>query len=425
MSTKKVESKQMKYVLVVGDGMADYAIPELGNKTPLQAAHKPNMDAVAAKGRNGLLKTVPDDLNPGSDTAILAVLGYDPKRFCTGRGPFEAAARGIALKRNDVAFRCNLITEKDGILVDHSAGHITSSESSKLIDSLKKTLENPNEVEFFSGLDYRHFLILRNSPNCQFIECTPPHDVIGADVSTVLPKAKSAEAEKTVNLLKELIRDSKAVLESHPVNVARVKAGKRPGNMIWPWGGGGKPSMPSFKEKYGLKAAVISAVDLVKGIGIYAGMKIVNVPGATGRDDTDYEGKADAALKALKDNDMVFVHVEAPDEAGHARDYLQKVKTIEDLDERLLGRILAGLKEPYAIAILPDHPTPIRIGTHTNDPVPFAIYSPSQDPDDVREFDELSAKQGAFGLVKNEYLISLLISSTTSTKQAKDPNLLD
>ncbi len=411
-----ITKKQMKYVLVVGDGMADYPIPELGNKTPLQAAHKPNMDAVASKGRNGLLKTVPDDLNPGSDTAILAVLGYDPKRFCTGRGPFEAAARGISLEENDVAFRCNLITEKDGILVDHSAGHITSGESSKLIESLKKTCEKPNEAEFFSGLDYRHFLILRNSPNCHFIECTPPHDVIGADISTVLPKAKSVEAEKTVNLLRELIHDSKAVLESHPVNIARVKAGKRPGNMIWPWGGGGKPSMPSFKEKYGLKAAVISAVDLVKGIGIYAGMKIVNVPGATGMYDTNYEGKAGAALKALKDNDLVFVHVEAPDEAGHARDYVQKVKTIEDLDKRLLGRILEGLKEPYTIAILPDHPTPIRIGTHTNDPVPFVIYSPSLESDGVQKFDEFSARHGAFGLVKHEYLMSLLLSSTSRDK---------
>jgi 2,3-bisphosphoglycerate-independent phosphoglycerate mutase len=355
-------------------------------------------------------------LHPGSDTAILAVLGYDPKRFCKGRGPFEAAARGITLKANDVAFRCNLITEKDGILVDHSAGHITSSESAELIESLKKTLEKPNEAEFFSGLDYRHFLILRNSPNCHFIECTPPHDVIGVEVSTVLPKAKSAEAERTVTLLKELIHDSKAVLESHPVNIARVKAGRRPGNMIWPWGGGRKPSMPSFKEKYGLTAAVISAVDLVKGIGIYAGMKIVNVPGATGMYDTNYEGKADAALKALNDNDMVFVHVEAPDEAGHARDLKQKVKTIEDLDKRLLGRILKGLKEPYAIAILPDHPTPIRIGTHTNDPVPFAIYSSRLDSDGVKKFDEFSARNGAFGLVKEESLMSLLVSSTKENK---------
>ena len=404
-----VTKKQMKYVLVIGDGMADYPIPELGNKTPLQAAHKPNMDSIAAKGRNGLLKTVPDDANPGSDTAILSVLGYDPKRFCTGRGPFEAAARGIVLEEGDVAFRCNLITEEDGILIDHSAGHITSDEASKLIQALKKAFEKTNGVEFFSGLDYRHFLILRNSPNCHFIECIPPHDVIGAEVSTVLPKAKSAEAEETVKLLKKLINDSKAVLEAHPVNIARVKAGKRPGNMIWPWGGGGKPSMPSFKEKYGLRAAVISAVDLVKGIGIYAGMEVIDVPGATGMSDTDYEGKAEAALKAIVSNDLVFIHVEAPDEAGHVKDCRLKVKTIEDLDKRLLGRILEGLSEPFAIAILPDHPTPITVGTHTRDPVPFLICSPFLEPDGVRKFDELSARNGAFGLIENKSFMSLLL----------------
>jgi len=406
----------MKYVLVVGDGMADYPIPELGNMTPLQVAYKPNMDAIAAKGQNGLLRTVPDELKPGSDTAILSILGYDPMRFCTGRGSFEAASRGIELKENDTAFRCNLITEKDGILVDYSADHITSREAFKLIQSLKKTLEKPNEIEFFSGLGYRHFLILRNFANSHLIECTPPHDAVGAAISTVLPRAKSEEVEKTVALLKEIIQESKEVLESHPVNIARQKSGKRLGNMIWPWGGGKKPNMPSFKEKYGLKAAVISAVDLVKGIGSSAGMKIINVSGATGLYDTNYEGKAESALKALEDNDMVFVHVEAPDEAGHARDYKLKVKTIEDLDNRLLGRILEGLKEPYAIAILPDHPTPIRIGTHTKDPVPFAICSPFLDSDGVQKFDEFSASKGSFGIVKQKNLMSLLLSSTSSSK---------
>jgi 2,3-bisphosphoglycerate-independent phosphoglycerate mutase len=406
----------MKYVLVIGDGMADYPVPELGNMTPLQAARKPNMDAIAAKGRSGLLRTVPDGFNPGSDTAILSVLGYDPKRFCPGRGPLEAAARGIQLKGNDVAFRCNLITEKDGVLVDYAAGHITSSEASKLIATLKSTFEKTGEIEFFSGLDYRHFLILRNFPYSQLVECTPPHDAVGAEVAAVLPRAKSKEAMKAVNLLRETIQQSKGVLDSHPVNIARQKAGKRPGNMIWPWGGGTKPFMPSFKEKYGLKAAVISAVDLVKGIATYAGMSVINVSGATGLADTNYEGKADAALKALEDNDFVFVHVEAPDEAGHVKDYGLKVKTIEDLDKRLVGRILRDLKEPYAIAILPDHPTPIRIGTHTRDPVPFAIQSPCIDADGVQKFDEVSAGNGAFGLVEKESLMSLLLCSTSSIR---------
>jgi 2,3-bisphosphoglycerate-independent phosphoglycerate mutase len=409
----------MKYLLVIGDGMADYPIPELGNMTPLQAAHKPNMDTIAAKGRNGLLKTAYEELSPGSDTAILSVLGYDPRQFYKGRGALEAAARGIQLKNNDTAFRCNLITEKDGILVDYSAGHITSIDSHKLIEAVKKTIEKPNEIEFFSGLDYRHFLILRNSPNSLLIECTPPHDAVGTEISTILPKAKSPEAEKPANLLREAILKSKEVLKFHPVNIARQKSGKKPGNMIWPWGGGKKPSMPSFKEKYGLKAAVISAVDLVKGIGISVGMTVIDVPGATGREDTNYEGKADAALKALEGNDLVFVHVEAPDEAAHARDYKLKVKTIEDFDKRLVGRILKGLKEPYSIAVLPDHRTPISVGTHTRDPVPFAIYSSFLKPDGVQKFDEFSAMKGAFGLVEKECLMSLLISSTSNINDQK------
>jgi 2,3-bisphosphoglycerate-independent phosphoglycerate mutase len=408
--------KRMKYLLIVGDGMADYPMPELDNKTPLQVAHKPNMDAIAAKGRNGLLKTVPDDMTPGSDVAILSVLGFSPKRFYTGRGAFEAAARGIQLNERDVAFRCNLITEKNGTLADYSAGHITSRESHQLIAAVKKACEKQGKIEFYPGLDYRHFLILRNAPLALQVECTPPHDAIGAEIAAVLPKAKSPEAEETASLLREAVRKSKDVLASHPVNLAREKSGKNLGNMIWPWGGGEKPAMPSFKEKYGLQAAVISAVDLVKGIGVYTGMQVIAVPGATGREDTNYEGKADAALKALEDNDLVFVHVEAPDEAGHVKDYRLKVETIEDLDRRLLGRILKGLKEPYAIAVLPDHPTPIKVGTHTREPVPFAIQSPRLEADGVQKFDEFSARNGGFGLVKQDGVVALLISSAASVR---------
>jgi 2,3-bisphosphoglycerate-independent phosphoglycerate mutase len=401
----------MKYLLIVGDGMADYPVPELGNKTPLQAAYKPNMDSIAAKGRSGLIKTVPDELTPGSDVAICSVLGYDPIKYCTGRGPLEAPSRGIKLGKNDAAYRCNLITEKDGAILDYSSGHITTDEASQLIVAIRKSFEKPGEIEFFAGLDYRHFLILRNFPNPERIQCTPPHDARGIAVSDVLPKAKSPEAEKSSQLLRDLIEGSREVLRSHPVNVAREKTGKHPGNLIWPWGGGKKPSMPTLKEKYGIKSAVISAVDLVKGIGTYAGMEIINVKGATGLDNTNYEGKADAALKALKTNDLVFVHVEAPDEAGHCRDFKLKVKTIEDLDKRLLGRILNGLNEPYAIAILPDHPTPIKTGTHSREPVPFSITSPNLKPDVVKKFDEFSAKNGAYGLIENDFLISLLLNS--------------
>lgn len=401
----------MKYLLIVGDGMADYPIPELGNKTPLQVAHKPNMDNIAAKGRNGLIKNVPDDMNPGSETAILSLLGYDPHIYCTGRGPLEAPARGIKLNDNDAAFRCNLITEKDGVLVDYSAGHITTAEAEQLITAINDAFGEPGKIEFYSGLDYRHFLILRNVPNSRSITCTPPHDAIGTKISTVIPKTETTEVKEATALLNIMIQKSKALLQDHPVNVARTKAGKNPANMIWPWGGGPKPSMQKFKEKYGLKAAVISAVDLVKGIGTYAGMQIINVPGATGLSDTNYEGKADAALKALDDNDLVFVHVEAPDEAGHVKDPALKVKTIEDLDQRLLGRLLKGLKEPCTVALLPDHPTPIKVGTHTRDPVPFAIYSPNAKADGIKTFDELSAKNGGFGLVTKESLMFLLLHS--------------
>ncbi len=401
----------MKYVLIIGDGMADYPIPELENKTPLQAAYKPNMDSIAARGKSGLIKNVPDELTPGSEVAICSILGYDPKVYCTGRGPLEAPSRGIELGKDDAAYRCNLITEKDGAIADYSAGHITTPEAAQLIEALKAAFDKPNQIEFYSGLDYRHFLILRNFSNPEQIQCTPPHDAIGIKVSNVLPKAKSAKAEKQTHLLRSLIEGSRDILRNHPVNITREKAGKKPGNLIWLWGGGKKPSMPTLKEKYGVTGAVISAVDLVKGIGTYAGMEIINVPGATGLANTNYEGKADAALKALETKDLVCVHVEAPDEAGHCRDFELKVKTIEDLDKRLLGRLLKGLKEPYAIAILPDHPTPISIGTHSRDLVPFTIASPNLKPDGVKSFDEFSARKGAFGCVENDYLISLLISA--------------
>jgi 2,3-bisphosphoglycerate-independent phosphoglycerate mutase len=401
----------MKFILVVGDGMADYPLDELGNKTPLQAAFKPNMDSIAAQGQSGLIKNVPDELSPGSDVAICSVLGYDPRIYCTGRGPLEAPSRGIKLGKSDTAYRCNIITEKDGAIADYSAGHITTAEASELIDAVNKAFGKVGKIEFYPGLDYRHFLILRNFPNPQLIQCTPPHDAIGVAVSEVMPKAIQPQAEETAHLLRDLIDGSRDILRSHPVNVTREKAGKHPGNLIWPWGGGKKPSMPTLKEKYGIKSAVISAVDLIKGIGTYAGMEIINVEGATGLANTNYEGKADAAIEALKTNDFVFVHVEAPDEAGHCKDTALKVKTIEDLDKRLLGRILNKVKEPYSIAILPDHPTPIKIGTHSRDPVPFAIKSPFLKPDGVKKFDEFSAKKGAFGQVENNYLISLLISS--------------
>jgi len=405
----------MKYLLILGDGMADYPVTKLDNKTPLQAANKPNMDMIATKGRNGLLKTVPNGMTPGSGTAILSVLGYDPTRYYTGRGAFEAAARNINLDENDVAYRCNFITEKNGHIIDHSADHITNNESAELILVLKNKIKKPSNIEFFAGLSYRHFLIIRNYKHNEIVKCVPPHDAIGTEIQKILPKAKTKDATSTADLLSRMILDSKKVLKDHPVNVARIKLNKRAANMIWPWGGGKTPVLPTFKEKYGVNAAVISAVDLVNGMGMYSGMKIVQVPGATGGYDTNYEGKADYALDAIEKNDMVFVHVEAPDEAGHSQDCKLKVKTIEDIDKRLLGRLLSGLTEECAIAVLPDHPTPINIGTHTRDPVPFAIYSPSAKADQVKQFDEDSAKKGMFGLIDGEAFMSLFLENKLSS----------
>jgi len=400
----------MKYILIIGDGMADYPIPELGNKTPLQAAFKPNMDTIAAKGKSGLIKNVPNQCTPGSDVAMCSVLGYDPQIYCTGRGALEVPSRNINLGAQDTAYRCNIITEENGTIADYSAGHITTKEATQLILAIKEVYDKAGSIEFYPGLDYRHYLIMRNFSQSEQIHCNPPHDVMGQAVSDVIPKAKEPNAENSTQQLREMIEGSRNILRNHPVNIAREKAGKRAGNLIWPWGGGKKPSMPTLREKFGIDSAVISAVDLVKGLGAYAGMEVINVEGATGLYNTNYEGKADAAIKALETCDLVCVHVEAPDEAGHTRDYKLKVRTIEDLDKRLLGRIIDGVCEPYAVAVLPDHPTPVSLGTHSRDPVPFTISAPGLIADSVRVYDEFSAAQGGFGLVENTYLLPLLLS---------------
>ena len=402
----------MKYILIIGDGMADYPIPELNNLTPLQVAKKPNIDKIATLGRSGFLRTIPQGLKPGSDVAILSVLGYDPKKVYTGRGPFEAAARGIKLEKNDVAFRCNIITEKNGNIADYSADHISTTEASELIDTIKKNNEDSKKIEFYSGLDYRHFMIVRNSPEALSLETTPPHDAISKKISTVLPKAKSKKAKELAKIIKRKIIQSKKLFDSHPINQNRIRNGKNPGNMIWPWSGGIKPSLETFQKKYGLKAAVISAVDLVKGIGFYSKMKIINVPGATGLANTNYKGKARYALKALEKNDFVVIHIEGPDEAGHSKNFHQKIQTIENIDKKIVGEILEKIKEPYSIAILPDHPTPCIIGTHTNDPVPFVIYSPLIQSDKNTKFDEITAKKGGFGLIESKSLISIFTSKS-------------
>lgn len=392
----------MKYIVIVGDGMADYPLEELGNRTPLQVANKPNIDAMARRGRCGLLQTIPQGMGAGSDIANLTILGYDPRRYYTGRGPLEAASMGVKLGSRDIAFRCNLITEKDGRIIDYSAGHITSSEAKELIHAAKKAFANVGE--FYAGVSYRHLFVLRNSSS--ELESVPPHDVMGGKIEDYLIKPTENGTAKKLN---KMMLDSKRVLSQHPVNLKRVKEGKNPGNMLWLWGNGRAPQLEPLYKKYGLRGAVISAVDLIRGIGTYLGMEIIKVPGATGYYDTNYEGKAEAALKALERRDYVYVHVEAPDEAGHAGSVEDKIKSIENLDRRLVGKILNAADDNLTLAVLPDHPTPIKVKTHTSDPVPFAIYSHAAPKDGIEGFNEEAAKRGSLGSLEGEQFMKTLL----------------
>ncbi|WXG40806.1 MAG: cofactor-independent phosphoglycerate mutase [Candidatus Freyarchaeum deiterrae] len=394
----------MKYIVIVGDGMADYPLEELNGKTPLQVANKPNMDFIALKGRNGTLRTVPDKMQPGSDVANLSVLGYDPLKYYTGRGPIEAISLGIKLEENENAFRCNLITLKDGRMEDYSAGHISSEEAKKLIETMNIKLAS-HSIKFYNGVSYRHILVIINN-RTEKTECTPPHDITDKIIDPYLPRGKGSE------ILLELIRKSQEILKNHPINIKRIRDGKAPANSIWPWGQGKKPNLQSFEEKFGVKGAIISAVDLIKGIGLLIGLKVIQVPGATGYYETNYTGKAECALKSLEDGDFVYIHVEAPDEASHAGDIENKIKAIENIDEKIVGKILnkiGNLSNDYKIAILPDHPTPIKIKTHSNDPVPVAIYSNKEKGDEVSKYDESSAKRGSLGLLEGEQFMKLFI----------------
>jgi len=388
----------MKYIVLVGDGMADYPIPELGGITPLAAANIPNMDFIAKHGKCGVAKTIPENMPAGSDVANLSIMGYDPAQYYSGRGPLEAASIGINLEKDDIAFRCNLITEKDGVIADYSAGHISSEEARSLIDAVDKELGN--HIKFHAGVSYRHLLVMKKGEKAQ---CTPPHDVVGQSVDDCLPQGEDSE------ILIALIKASKPILENHKVNMKRRKDGKNIANLIWLWGQGKAPSMPRFAELFGVSGSIISAVDLLKGIGKYAGLDIINVPGATGYLDTNFSGKAAYALRSLKDHDFVLVHVEAPDEAGHMGNIEAKIKAIEDFDEKVVGGMLNELAGDYRIMVLPDHFTPISVRTHTKEPVPFAIYSSTESADYVDRFDELAAKEGVFGLVEGHRLMNLLI----------------
>jgi 2,3-bisphosphoglycerate-independent phosphoglycerate mutase len=400
----------MKYIIILGDGMADEPIESLNNKTCLQAANKPNIDKIAVLGRSGLLDTIPVGFAPGSEIANMSVMGYDVPKVFEGRGSLEAASMGVTIEAGEMAMRCNLICIADGKIKNHSAGHISNEEAEELILFLQKELGN-EQVNFFSGVSYRHLLKIKGGK--KQLKCTPPHDVPGTPFAEVMIQAKAEEAQPTAELLNELILKSQALLENHPINLKRAAAGKDKANSIWPWSPGYKPNMKTLMELYNLKSgSVISAVDLIRGIGVYAGLKVIEVEGITGLWNTNYEGKAKAAIEALKTDDFVYLHIEASDEAGHEGDVALKIKTIEYLDARIVKPIwdeVSTWNEPVTIAILPDHPTPCAIKTHTNKPVPFIIYRSGETPDEVMVYDEFAAEKGNYGLLKGMEFMQTLI----------------
>lgn len=401
----------MKYLIILGDGMADEPIASLNNKTVLQAANIPTMDKLAAMGRNGLLATVPDGYHPGSEIANLTVLGYDVTKVFEGRGSLEAASMGVPIEDGEMAMRCNIICVENDKIKNHSAGHISNEEAYQLIDALNEQLGD-ERVKFFPGISYRHLLKIKGGD--KHVSCTPPHDVPGTPFRDVLVRPDVPEAKATADLLNDLILRSQKVLSEHPVNKARMAAGKDPANSIWPWSAGYRPQMKTLQETYGIKSgAVISAVDLIKGIGVYAGLKSIEVEGATGLFDTNYEGKMQATLDALKENDFVYLHIEASDEAGHEGDVDLKLKTVEYLENRVVKPIFEEVSkwdEPVAIAILPDHPTPCRIRTHISAPIPFLIYKPGMTPDAVTKYDEESAKAGSYGILNGDEFMKALLA---------------
>lgn len=401
----------MKTLIILGDGMADEPIEALGGKTPLQYAETPYMDKLAKLGVTGRLKTVADGFHPGSEVANMAVLGYDLPTVYEGRGVLEAASIGYELKPGEMAMRCNLVCVEGDILKNHSSGHITTREADQLIQFLNEKLGS-DRVHFYTGVSYRHLLVIKGGD--KRLDCTPPHDVPLHPFRPLMVKAEVAEAQETADLLNGLILKSQEILANHPVNQKRIALGKDPANSIWPWSPGYRPAMQTMQEMYGFNGgSVISAVDLIRGIGAYAGLKVITVEGATGLYDTNYEGKAQAALEALKTDDFVYLHIEASDEAGHEGDVGLKIKTIENLDKRAVGILYEALQkwdEPVAIAVLPDHPTPCSIRTHTNIPVPFLIYKPGQEPDSVTRFDEFSVENGKYGILEKDQFIKELLS---------------
>lgn len=396
----------MKYIIILGDGMADEPIASLKNKTPLQVANTPNIDKLAKMGCCGMLDTIPTGFSPGSEIANLTVLGYDVNECFEGRGTLEAASIGVEIEENEMAMRCNLICIENEKIKNHSAGHISNEEAEELIHFLQKELGD-EKVNFYPGVSYRHLFKLKNGN--KNLKCTPPHDVPGTPFKDVMIKATTYDAQSTADLLNELTLKSQKLLENHPINIKRASQGKDKANSIWLWSPGYKPQMKKMTEIFPIKSgAVISAVDLIKGIGVYAGLKNIHVVGATGLYNTNYEGKAQAAIESLKTDDFVYLHIEASDEAGHEGDVELKIKTIEYLDNRVVKPIIEELltwNEPVTIAILPDHPTPCAIRTHTNKPVPFVIYRTNNLADKVEKYDEFACENGSYGLLKGKEFI--------------------
>ena len=420
----------MKHIIILGDGMADLPVERLGGKTLLQYAYKPMMDQLAREGRCGRLVTVPEGFPPGSEVANTAILGYDLNKVYEGRGPLEAASIGYEMADDDFAIRCNIITLEDGKIITHNGGNLETDDARVLIDYLNEHLAKPiNEregcerVKFITGIQYRHLLVIKGGN--KHIVCAPPHDhpnepwrplLVKPDsvVSGFAADTRRMSPQQTADLLNEMILKSQELLAQHPFNLERAKKGERQANSIWPWSGGYRPSMETLMQQYPeiKSGTVISAVDLIQGIGKYAGLRIVKVPGATGLADTNYEGKAQAAIDALEHDDFVFVHVEASDEAGHDGDLELKLKTIEYLDQRLIAPIynkVATWNEPVCIAVLPDHLTPVEQRIHVGQPVPFIIWHRGMEPDNVQQYDEVSCVSGSYGLLKlNEFMQALM-----------------
>ena len=423
----------MKHIIILGDGMADHAVKRLGGKTLLQYADKPMMDWLAKKGRTGRLITVPEGFPPGSEVANTAILGYDLNTVYEGRGPLEAASIGYDMLPGDMAIRCNIITIGNGKIITHNGGNLQTEDARQLIDYLNKELAEPinreqgcERVKFICGIQYRHLLVIKGGS--KHVECAPPHDHPGEEWRPLLPKVHSKSKEKpshteelgevkTAALLRDLILRSQELLAKHPYNMAKAARGERQANSIWPWSGGYRPSMKTLMEQYPQikSGAVISAVDLIQGIGKYAGMRIIKVPGATGLADTNYEGKAQAAIEALKTDDFVFVHVEATDEAGHDGDLELKLKAINYLDQRLIRPIVEAaekMEERVCMAVLPDHPTPVEMRIHVNEPVPFLIYYKGIEPDEVECYDEVSCVSGGYGLLRLQEFMQTFMKET-------------